>query len=266
MPSRLHRRFRHLPSSAAHIVKGWPRSAGTMQRVRFAPPCTAGDLESICRWAGLSFTARGNAGLPAPALRRLVRLAARNSGTNSYHHGGHFAHVIMATGVLAALAGIRGRDRALLVLAGLVHDLDHQGRRGAARLYWQETWSAGLTGRVLLGRGGDARLAARLGRMIRATALTSDQARLLIIRSDRLARILTDADIFASIMYEREISVRMTACLKLEQRLAGTPEALNAAFASHVSGDGLKSAVARRLLADVQAGRAASRNVIAAGS
>ena len=102
--------------------------------------------------------------------------------------------------------------------------------------------------------------------MIRATALTGDQARLLIIRSDRLARLLTDADIFASVMYERDISVRMTACLKLEQRLSGTPEALNAAFASHISGDGLKSAAARRLLADMQTGRAANRTVIAAGS
>ena len=87
---------------------GWPRSAGTMQAVRFAPPCTASDLESICNWAGLSFTARAHAGLPARALSRLVGIAARNSGTNSYHHHGHFAHVVMAAGVLAAMAGVRG--------------------------------------------------------------------------------------------------------------------------------------------------------------
>lgn len=262
MPSRPRRRFRHLPLSPRHVAGGWPRSVGTMQAVRFAPPCSAGDLESICNWAGLSFAARAHPGLPARALRRLVGIAARNSGTNSYHHHGHFAHVVMAAGVLAAMAGVRGPDRALLVLAALVHDLDHQGRRGSRRLYWQEDRSARITCRVLLGRNGDARHAVRLGNMIRATALTADRARLLIIRSDRLARLLTDADIFASVMYDRGISIGMTAALKLEQRLAGTPEMLNAAFARTISRDGLQSVVASRLLDAVQADRAAARNVI----
>ena len=237
-----------------------------MQAVRFAPPCTAADLRAICGWAGLSFTARAHPGLPATALRRLVRAAARNSGTNSYHHRGHFAHVIMAAGVLAGKAGIGRRDRALLVLAALVHDLDHQGRRGASRLYWQEDWSSDVACRALLGRHGDARLAVRLRRLLRATALTNDETRLLIIRSDGLARLLTDADIFASVMYERRISVRMTAALKLEQRLDGTPEMLNVAFARLVGRDGLKSVAASRFLGAVQADRAASRNVMAAGA
>ena len=105
----------------------------------------------------------------------------------------------MAAGVLAAMAGVRGPDRALL--AALVHDLDHRAAR-QPRLYWQEDRSAALHAAFCWGNG-DARHAVRLGNMIRATAFTGDQARLLIIRSDRLARILTDADIFASIMYER---------------------------------------------------------------
>ena len=234
-----------------------------MQTVRFAPPCSVDDLKSICGWAGLSFATGAQGGLPASALRRLAQAAVRNSGTNSYHHRGHFAHVIMAAGLLAARARLRGQDRALLVLAALVHDLDHQGRRGIRQLYGQEDWSARLTGRVLIGRHGDARLAVRLRRMIRATALTGDRDRLLTLETDRLARLLTDADIFASVMYERRISVRMTAGLKLEQRLSGTAQDLNAAFATFIGKDGLKSALASRLLASVQASRVDHRNVIA---
>ena len=266
MPSRPRRRFRHLPLSPRHVAGGWPRSVGMMQAVRFAPPCSASDLRSICSWAGLSFAARAHPGLPARSLRRLVRAAARNSGTNSYHHPGHFAHVIMAAGVLAAMAGIRGQDRALLVLAALVHDLDHQGRCGNRRLYWQEDWSARITCRVLLGCNGNAGHAVRLGNMIRATALTTDRARAVILRSDRLARLLTDADIFASVLYDREMSVRMTAALKLEQRFSGTPATLNAAFAKTIRRDGLQSVVATRLLDAVQANRVASRNVMTLGS
>lgn len=266
MNSRLRRRFRHLPSSPRRLAGHWPRSAGAMQAVRFAPPCSADDLKSICGWAGLSFAARAHGGLPAAALRRLARVSVRNSGANSYHHRGHFAHVIMAAGLLAETARLRGPDRALLVLAALVHDLDHQGRRGIRHLYGQEDWSARLTGRVLIGCHGDARLAVRLQRIIRATALTADQDRLLTLETDILARLLTDADIFASVIYERRISVRMTAGLKLEQRLSGTPRELNAAFATFVGKDGLKSASASQLLASVQASRADHRNVIASVS
>ena len=236
MPSRPRRRFRHLPLSPRHVAGGWPRSVGTMQAVRFAPPCSAGDLESICNWAGLSFAARAHPGLPARALCRLVGIAARNSGTNSYHHHGHFAHVIMAAGVLAAMAGVRGPDRALLVLAALVHDLDHQGRRGSRRLYWQED----LVGPHYMPRPAGAKRRCKA----RGAAWKYDPRHrvnrrpgtLLIIRSDRLARLLTDADIFASVMYDRGMSVGMTAALKLEQRLAGTPALLNAAFATTISG------------------------------
>ena len=266
MPSRPRHRFRHLPLSARQVAGSWPRSVGGMQAVRFAPPCSAADLRGICEWAGLSCSAGAHPGLPVAALRRLVRAAARNSGANSYHHQGHFAHVIMAAGVLAALADLHQKDRALLVLAALVHDLDHQGRRGARTLYWQEELSFRVACRALLGRGGDARLAVRLRSLLRATALTNDEARLLTIRSDRLARLLTDADIFASVIYERKLSVRMTAALKLEQRLEGTPDMLNAAFAGLVARDGLKSVVASRLLAAVQTDRAASRNMMVAGA
>ena len=174
MPSRPRRRFRHLPLAPRRVAGSWPRSVGMMQAVRFAPPCSASDLRSIRSWAGLSFAAGTHPGLPVRALRRLVRAAARNSGTNCYHQHGHLAHVIMAAVVLAAMAGIRGQDRALLVLAALVHELDHQGRCGNRRLYWQEDWSARITCRVLPGCNINPRHALRLGNMIRATAFTAE--------------------------------------------------------------------------------------------
>lgn len=54
--------------------------------------------------------------------------AAQRRRTNHYHHAGHFAHVVIASGLLAYVTGLTACERALLVLAALVHDLDHSRR------------------------------------------------------------------------------------------------------------------------------------------
>ena len=67
-------------------------------------------------------------------------------------------------------------------------------------------------------------MALRLNTLLRATALTNDVNR---FGSDRLARLLTDADIFASVVYLRQRSMGMTRALKLEHCLAGSVTTLN---------------------------------------
>ena len=58
------------------------------------------------------------------------------------------------------------------------------------------------------------------------------------------------------------MSVRITAALKREQRLSGTPATLNAAFAKTIRRGGVESVEATRLLDAVQANRVAGRNVM----
>ena len=267
MPSRPRHHFRHLPVSPDYLVATWPRAIGMMQAVSFAAPCSRRDLMSICRWAGLAKERRSGGPVPTGALRRLVALAARNSSGNSYHHAGHFAHVVMAAGVLAARAGLRSEERGLLVLAALVHDLDHQGRNASSKLYFQETLSAQaavrvIGGRLIAGKGGDPRLGSRIHNLLRATALTNDSTRTAILRSDRLARLLTDADILASVVYPLGRSMDMTRALKLEQRLAGGVFDLNRRFARMIADTGLQSEVARDLLEMACQSRHPARNVI----
>ena len=108
---------------------------------------------------------------------------------------------------IAGLQSRHGEERSLLVLAGLVHDLDHQGRRASSRRCHQEGYSARRAVRMMAGCGADGRLALRIHTLLLATALTNDVNRLIILQSDRLARILTDADIFASVVYPRQRSM-----------------------------------------------------------
>ncbi|NBR03981.1 MAG: hypothetical protein EBT94_12845 [Alphaproteobacteria bacterium] len=222
----------------------------------------ARDLEFICRWAGLRSGNRFGRPVPAPALRRLIAAAASNASGNIYRHAGHFAHVVLAAGVLAACAGLRGEERSLLVLAGLVHDLDHQGRRASSRHCHQERFSAQRAVRVIAGCRGDGRLALRIHSLLLATALTNDVNRSNILKSDRLARLLTDADIFASVIYPRQRSMEMTRALKLEQRLVGSVAALNRRFAEMIGATGLQSDLARSMLRTAVESRHPSRNIL----
>ena len=234
-----------------------------MQLVGFSRPCGRRDLASVSHWAGLSKRGRSRNGLPDRAVTRLVALAARQRAGNRYHHAGHFAHVVMASGLLAACEGLRGPDRDLLVLAALIHDLNHLGRRSSKRLFRQERQSAAAVRRAIRGAGADSRIAARFEKLLIATALTDDGLRADILASDPLARLLADADIFASVTYRRDIALRLTRHLKLEQALAGPAEDLLRHFGERIGAAGLHSDAGRKLLAAVVAARRPAHSVIA---
>ena len=265
MRSPLRQRFAPLPATRGYLLRQWPRTVGVMQLVGFSRPCSRRDLASICRWAGLSKDGRSKSGLPDRAVSRLVTLAARQGPGNRYHHAGHFAHVVMAAAILAGAAGLHGRDRDLLVVAALVHDLNHLGKRSSRRLFQQERQSAAAARRIIIGAGADARLAARLEKLLMATALTDDALRMAILASDPLARLLADADIFASVSYRRDIALRLTRNLKLEQRIPGKPDDLLRHFAARVGETGLHSGAGQKLLSSVVASRQIGLSAVAFG-
>jgi hypothetical protein len=234
-----------------------------MQLVGFSRPCSRRDLASICRWAGFSENGQSKNGLSDRAVSRLVTLAARQGPGNRYHHSGHFAHVVMAAAILAGSDGLRAHDRDLLVVAALIHDLNHLGKRSSKRLFHQERQSATAARRIIIGAGADARLAARLEKLLIATALTDDALRMTILASDPLARLLADADIFASVSYRRDIALGLTRNLKLEQRIPGKADDLLRHFAGRIGKVGLHSGAGRRLLASTVASRQAGLNTVA---
>lgn len=263
MSDRRHR-FASLPAGPGFFMRRWPDAIGSMQLVGFSRPCNGHDLAAICRWAGLFAGQRGKVGgrLPMAAVTRLIRMAAGVESGNRYHHPGHYAHVVMAAGVLAEAARLPGDERSLLILAALIHDLGHHGRRSIKRLYAQERWSATMVRRVLGRAGADMRLAGRLERLLLATAINEDVLRLTILKADPLARLLADADIFASIFYHRDLALKMTRMLKLEQGLPGTPEALLSHFAALIETEGLRSDTGRNLYVRLADSRRPKHNTV----
>ena len=144
MPRRLLHRFRSLPRQPGYVLAGWPRSLRQVEAVAFSRPCRRRDLMAIARWAGLTVASARRAGIPLAAVRELAAIASVNGYSNGYHQSGHYAHVVIAAGLLAAATGLGKRGYRHFVLAALVHDIDHHGRRSTHRLYGQEIWSARL--------------------------------------------------------------------------------------------------------------------------
>ena len=261
LPSR--HQLSSLPATPGWISNGWPRTISTMEQVGFSRPFRSSDLIRLCRWAGLCDDRRRGGGIAKAALGRLAGMAARNGRSNRYHHAGHFAHVMMAAAVLACRARLDRESHGLLVLAALVHDLDHHGRRGKHHpQYAQERWSARVATRVLARHGADARLGRRLARLICATAMTDDPFRHAILASDPVARLLTDADIFASLFYRRDVAMRLTRHLKLEQGIGGRTGQMLDSFVARMEHEGLASHAGRELLREVVAWRHPRRTVL----
>lgn len=264
-PDRRHR-FISLPATPGYLVRRWPSGLGAMQRVGFSRPCRRRDLVAISGWAGLPFGRRSGGrairGVSSLAVSRLMTAAARRKSGNHYHQPGHYAHVVMAAGILAEAANLSSADRAILVMAALVHDLDHHGRRSPRRIYAQERWSASRVRQILGGAGADIRMASRMEQLVLATAINDDALRLTILAADPLARLLADADLFGSVFYRRDIALGMTRTLKLEQGLKGAPEQLLAQFAAHVEHEGLQSGTGRRLYVALAASRRSSQNTV----
>jgi hypothetical protein len=127
-------------------------------------------------------------------------------------------------------------------LAALVHDRHRQGRRAPSRQYHQERLSAQRAMRMIYGCGSDARRARRLYPLLRATALTIDVNHSVILVSDRLARLLTDVDISASLVIPRNRSFEMARARKLEQCLPGPLAELNRRFADRIAAADWQSA------------------------
>ncbi len=212
-------RFPNFPGSPAYLLSQWPRALSYLERLSFNRTYTANDFLRLLHWAGLSSPKRLRAiGIPKNAIHHFASMAAADRHSTQYHQSGHFVHAIIAAGLLAKAGGLNRQDTDLLIIAALVHDLDHLGRLRRKGMYQQEKWSADLV-RFALGRHrGNLVVACRLTGLLLATSFSDDPLRDRILASDPLASYLVDADLFASLFYRRGLATRLTRHLKLEER------------------------------------------------
>ena len=237
-----------LPNSPMYILCQWPRGLRILEAIPFRRGYSGADLLCLCHWAGMSSPNKlRQSGFAYASVVSLAEQAAQDRHSANYHHSGHVAHVVMAVGVLAAADNLSQSDTDMLIVAALVHDLDHQGLLRDRALYEAELRSANLAKSQLSKYHSDSRVVQRLEDLILATSFSDDSIKDHILATDRLAAYLVDADLFASTFYARHISLALTGHIKAEDRLKEDRQVLASGFANNAQQRGFHTAVATDL-------------------
>ncbi len=182
-------------------------------------------------------------------IRPLIWAAGRNPHQNRYHHDWHNMTVMVFAAVLAGLMPRQNRlsqeDQFTLLLAAMVHDLDHRGRAMTAKPYDEETRSAMIAGRRLFGQTGQGKAWRQLLTMIKNTSfhvLSVDASK------DHLSALLKDADLLGSVVFPHHLAKAMTLGLKQEQKLTAPSDEILSQFMATLSKRGLSSPEGRQVL------------------
>ena len=176
------------------------------------------------------------------SIRPLFWAAGRDPHKNGYHHDWHNITVMVFAAVLASLMPRQHRlskdDQFTLLLAAMVHDLDHRGRAMAAKPYDEEVRSAMIAGRRLFGQTGQGRAWRQVLAMIKNTSfhvLSVDASK------DHLSALLKDADLLGSLVFPYDLVKTMTLGLKQEQHIDLPSDEILSQFMENLSKRGLSS-------------------------
>jgi len=234
---------------AGYLLNRWPSSL-TLFESRIIKPTTKLSLKCALQWAGLPQNQRilHAFGLRKNSVHALLSIAARNSHSNSYHNPSHTEFVIRAAGLIGHAAGLPANYQAILVLAALIHDLDHQGKRARRGHAAQERYSFDIVKRTLLRYGVHARILQQLEISVLATYPGSDLSKSFQPGpSGDVVDCLIDADLFQSLFAKPAKVDNLTAKLKQEMMIDTSIKDMQSAFLAARRKIGLQSAAARWL-------------------
>ena len=193
--------------------------------------------EDVFAWAGVRVPRQYQ-----NPIRPLIWAAGRNPHQNRYHHDWHNITVMVFAAVLVSLMPRQNRllkeDQLTLLLAAMVHDLDHRGRAMTVKPYDEEIRSAMIAGRRLFGQRGQGKAWRQLLTMIKNTSfhvLSVDASK------DHLSALLKDADLLGSVVFPHYLAKAMTLGLKQEQKLTAFSDEILSQFMENISKRGLSS-------------------------
>ena len=161
------------------------------------------------------------------ALRKLSKICSRNIYYNTYHDQHHFKTVMILSCFLAKKINLKYRDRILLIIIALTHDMNHQGRRILLKKpFYQEEKSYNDLKRVLFKNILSLKEITRIKRIFKSTYFPVKPKNVV----DDLERIILDADILASLMFGPTVGLKLASRLKQEIRYDSEAELLFSNF------------------------------------
>ena len=156
-------------------------------------------------------------------LLKCSRLCARNVYYNTYHDQHHFKAVLVISCILAKHLNLKYRDRVLLIFIALTHDMNHQGRRilGATPFYQENKSYEGLE-KLLFKKVLNHDQMKRIKKIFQSTYFPIKPENV----TDKLEKIILDADILSSLMFGPDVGIKLASRLKHEIRYNDKTELL----------------------------------------
>ncbi len=199
--------------SITYIVNNWPRTKHILKKIvlsNYKKP----DLYSftiICLKELKFFEIRSYKSI----LRKLSKICSMNTNFNTYHDPHHFKSVLIIACILAKQINLKYKDRLLLVIIALTHDMNHQGRRIlSGKPYYQENRSYEDLKKILFKKILNFNEMKRIKRIFQSTYFPIKPKNV----SDNLEKIILDADILSSLMFGPQVGIKLARRLKQEIR------------------------------------------------
>ena len=127
------------------------------------------------------------------------------------------------------------RDKVLLVIISLCHDIEHQGRRIISKPYYQEEISYHLFRRLSYKFFFKKKELQRILRIFKNTYFPEKPKKV----SDNLEKIILDADILSSLMFDVTTGLNFAGRLKHELKMISTSEELFQSFLNSINNKSL---------------------------
>jgi hypothetical protein len=227
--------------SIDYIINNWPRTKPLLKRFILSnhkPP----DLYKICL-SCLNELAVYKTRKLERILKRLTYICSRNTTSNTFHDSHHFKAVIIISCVISKKMKLTQRDKILLILIALSHDIAHQGRRIISQPYYQEEKSCKVFMQLCYEIHLTRKETNRVSKIFKSTYFPLKPENV----DDKLQKIILDADILASIMFDVDTGLKFTSRLRHELRLSNSKESIFKSFLDTLTNKSLYMDSSRKL-------------------
>jgi len=219
---------KNLPS-LNYIINNWPRSKPILKKFvlsKYSSP----DLLKICQSCLKELKVFRERKINT-LLRKASKICLLNKTYNTYHNSHHFKAVIVIACIIAKNTELSNRDKVLLVIISLCHDIEHQGRRIISQPYFQEELSFHLFRRLSYKFFFKKKELQRVLRIFRNTYFPEKPGKV----SDKLEKIILDADILSSLMFDISTGLKFAGRIKHELKMTSTSEELFESFLNSIN-------------------------------
>ncbi len=150
-----------------------------------------------------------------PVLIKLSKICSQNFNFNTYHDQHHFKAVMVISCILAKNVNLNYRERFLLVVIAMTHDMSHQGRRVLGnKPYYQEYISYNGLEKILFKKILNFNEMRRIKRIFKSTYFPEKPKNV----KNNIEKIILDSDILCSLMFGHEVGIKLARRLRQEIR------------------------------------------------